>query len=95
MSDRSGRAAWDRDVTEAEGRETAEEVEAEFDGLDVDAPRVGIIMGSKSDMETMEKAGEVLEERGHPLRDPRHVGPPRARHRRRLLPERADARAAA
>ena len=28
------------------------------------APRVGIIMGSKSDMETMEKAGAVLEEAG-------------------------------
>jgi phosphoribosylaminoimidazole carboxylase PurE protein len=39
-------------------------VEAEFEGLDVDAPRVGIIMGSKSDMETMEKAAKVLEENG-------------------------------
>ena len=28
------------------------------------APRVGIIMGSKSDMEQMEKAGKVLEEAG-------------------------------
>ena len=37
-------------------------VEAEFAELDVDAPRVGIIMGSKSDMETMEKAAKVLEE---------------------------------
>ena len=36
----------------------------EFEELDVDAPRVGIIMGSKSDMEEMEKAGKVLEERG-------------------------------
>ncbi len=43
---------------------TEEQVEAEFDGLDVDAPRVGIIMGSKSDMETMEKAAKVLEENG-------------------------------
>jgi 5-(carboxyamino)imidazole ribonucleotide mutase len=40
------------------------EVEAELAGLDVDAPRVGIIMGSKSDMPEMEKAGEVLEELG-------------------------------
>ena len=39
-------------------------VEAEFEGMEVDAPRVGIIMGSKSDMETMEKAGKVLEEHG-------------------------------
>ena len=38
--------------------------ETEFEELDVDAPRVGIIMGSKSDMEEMEKAGKVLEERG-------------------------------
>ena len=42
----------------------AEELEAEFAELDVDAPRVGIIMGSKSDLETMEKAGKVLEEHG-------------------------------
>ena len=38
--------------------------EAAFEELEVDAPRVGIIMGSKSDMEEMEKAGKVLEERG-------------------------------
>jgi phosphoribosylaminoimidazole carboxylase PurE protein len=48
-------------VTEAE---TEAQVEAEFEGMEVDAPRVGIIMGSKSDMETMEKAGKVLEENG-------------------------------
>jgi phosphoribosylaminoimidazole carboxylase PurE protein len=41
---------------------TETEVEAEFAELEVDAPRVGIIMGSKSDMETMEKAAKVLEE---------------------------------
>ncbi len=40
------------------------EVETTFDDLDVDAPRVGIVMGSKSDMPTMEKAGKELEERG-------------------------------
>jgi 5-(carboxyamino)imidazole ribonucleotide mutase len=38
--------------------------ETAFADLDVDAPRVGIIMGSKSDMEEMEKAGRVLEEAG-------------------------------
>ena len=43
---------------------TETEVEHQFDDLDVDAPRVGIVMGSKSDMETMEKAGKELEERG-------------------------------
>ena len=40
------------------------EVEEEFEALDVDAPRVGIIMGSKSDMATMEKAANELSERG-------------------------------
>ncbi|HTQ69139.1 MAG TPA: 5-(carboxyamino)imidazole ribonucleotide mutase [Solirubrobacteraceae bacterium] len=40
------------------------EVEAELEGLDVDAPRVGIVMGSKSDLETMEKASAELSERG-------------------------------
>src|SRR3954469_17804642 len=35
-----------------------------FEELDVDAPLVGIVMGSKSDMPTMEKAGKELEERG-------------------------------
>ena len=35
-----------------------------FEELDVDAPRVGIIMGSKSDMEEMEKAGAVLQDQG-------------------------------
>ncbi|HUA74940.1 MAG TPA: 5-(carboxyamino)imidazole ribonucleotide mutase [Solirubrobacteraceae bacterium] len=40
------------------------EVQAELDDIDVDAPRVGIVMGSKSDMEAMEKAGKELEERG-------------------------------
>ena len=37
---------------------------ADLDALEEGAPRVGIIMGSKSDMETMEKAGAVLEENG-------------------------------
>ena len=39
-------------------------VEHQFDELDVDAPLVGIVMGSKSDMPVMEKAGKELEERG-------------------------------
>jgi 5-(carboxyamino)imidazole ribonucleotide mutase len=43
---------------------TETEVAEEFAELDVDAPRVGIVMGSKSDMETMEKAGKELEDRG-------------------------------
>jgi 5-(carboxyamino)imidazole ribonucleotide mutase len=41
------------------------EVESQFDELDVDeAPLVGIVMGSKSDMPVMERAGDELEERG-------------------------------
>jgi 5-(carboxyamino)imidazole ribonucleotide mutase len=43
---------------------TETEPEAAFEDLDVDAPRVGIIMGSKSDMEEMEKAGAILQEKG-------------------------------
>ena len=43
---------------------TETEVEHQFDDLDVDAPLVGIVMGSKSDMPVMEKAGQELEERG-------------------------------
>jgi 5-(carboxyamino)imidazole ribonucleotide mutase len=41
------------------------QVEHQFDELDVDdAPQVGIVMGSKSDMPVMEKAGAHLEELG-------------------------------
>jgi 5-(carboxyamino)imidazole ribonucleotide mutase len=40
------------------------EVEEQFADLDVDAPLVGIVMGSKSDLPVMEKAGQELEERG-------------------------------
>jgi 5-(carboxyamino)imidazole ribonucleotide mutase len=44
---------------------TETEVEHEFDELDVDdAPQVGIVMGSKSDMPVMERAAQELEERG-------------------------------
>jgi 5-(carboxyamino)imidazole ribonucleotide mutase len=44
--------------------ETLTEVAAELEGIEVDAPRVGIVMGSKSDMPEMEKAAQELEERG-------------------------------
>lgn len=40
------------------------EPEAEFDELDVDAPLVGIVMGSKSDLAAMEAAERELTERG-------------------------------
>ena len=49
------------DETRAGTAEPLTETEtADLEALDEGAPRVGIIMGSKSDMETMEKAGEVL-----------------------------------
>jgi 5-(carboxyamino)imidazole ribonucleotide mutase len=52
-------------VSQQEGTpSTQTEVETMFDDLDVDAPLVGIVMGSKSDMPVMEKAGKELEERG-------------------------------
>jgi 5-(carboxyamino)imidazole ribonucleotide mutase len=40
------------------------EVEEEFADIEVDAPRVGILMGSKSDMPAMQAAAKELEERG-------------------------------
>ena len=39
------------------------EVEEEFAEMEVDAPRVGIVMGSKSDMPAMEAAAKELEQR--------------------------------
>jgi phosphoribosylaminoimidazole carboxylase PurE protein len=44
--------------------ETETEVEEAFEDLDVDAPLVGIVMGSKSDLPVMEQAGQELERRG-------------------------------
>jgi 5-(carboxyamino)imidazole ribonucleotide mutase len=49
---------------EAVEAELEAEVEEQFEELDVDTPRLGIIMGSKSDMATMEKAADELSERG-------------------------------
>ena len=46
------------------GAVTETQPETEFAELDVDTPLVGIIMGSKSDMPEMEKAGEVLTDKG-------------------------------
>jgi 5-(carboxyamino)imidazole ribonucleotide mutase len=37
---------------------------ADLDALEEGAPRVGIIMGSKSDMDEMEKAGQILADAG-------------------------------
>ncbi len=43
---------------------TVAAVEQELEQLDVEAPLVGIVMGSQSDMEAMEKAAKELTERG-------------------------------
>jgi len=40
------------------------EVQEELDDMATDAPRVGIVMGSKSDMPAMEAAAKELESRG-------------------------------
>ena len=45
-------------------REAMAETEAEIEELDVDAPRVGILMGSKSDLAAMEAAEKELTARG-------------------------------
>jgi phosphoribosylaminoimidazole carboxylase PurE protein len=56
-----GRASLAQEVRLAQD-ET--EAEAEFEDLDVDTPLVGILMGSKSDMDQMLKAAEELKSRG-------------------------------
>lgn len=43
---------------------TETSVEAEFEGLEVESPQVGIVMGSKSDLPAMEAAAEELRKRG-------------------------------
>ena len=43
---------------------SATAVEEEFSEIDVDTPLVGIIMGSKSDLEVMQKAAAELDDRG-------------------------------
>jgi phosphoribosylaminoimidazole carboxylase PurE protein len=40
------------------------DVEEDLEALDVDTPRVGIVMGSKRDMELMQEASAELDERG-------------------------------
>jgi phosphoribosylaminoimidazole carboxylase PurE protein len=46
------------------GPVTETSVEEEFANLEVDAPLVGIVMGSKSDMDLMQKASAELTDRG-------------------------------
>ncbi len=48
----------------AEQPQTVTEAEAAFEGLEVDSPQVGIVMGSKSDIPAMEAAEKELTERG-------------------------------
>ena len=52
------------EMAEPAGPVAQTEVEEEFAELEVDAPLVGIVMGSKSDMDTMQKAAAELTERG-------------------------------
>ncbi len=58
------------DVTPIATALSETEVRAQLEEFDVDAPRVGIVMGSKSDMEKMEKAADELRARNilHELR---------------------------
>jgi 5-(carboxyamino)imidazole ribonucleotide mutase len=48
----------------SETEQITETQTADLEALAEDAPRVGIIMGSESDKEQMEKAGKVLEDNG-------------------------------
>jgi 5-(carboxyamino)imidazole ribonucleotide mutase len=50
-------------MSEPRVSEAEPQTEAEFEGMEVDAPRVGIVMGSKSDMAAMEAASEELKKR--------------------------------
>ena len=51
-------------MSEQTAAQVETQVESEFDDLEVDAPRVGIVMGSKSDMPAMDAAAKELGERG-------------------------------
>jgi len=52
------------DTTDTASGPMTETQTADLDSLTADSPRVGIIMGSKSDMDEMQKAGDILEEAG-------------------------------
>jgi phosphoribosylaminoimidazole carboxylase PurE protein len=53
-------------VTDPSGEQSLADpqTDPDLEAIEVDAPRVGILMGSKSDMPEMEKAGAELTERG-------------------------------
>ena len=54
----------DREEVETATLEPMPEVEAAFEEIEVDAPLVGIIMGSANDKEKMQPAGKALQEAG-------------------------------
>jgi 5-(carboxyamino)imidazole ribonucleotide mutase len=69
------RATIDHGPSNPEGRQESgsaislvpdPDVQAQLEEFDVDAPQVGIVMGSESDMEKMEAAARELRERGVP-----------------------------
>jgi 5-(carboxyamino)imidazole ribonucleotide mutase len=51
-------------MPEGEVAETMPQVEEAFEEIEVDAPLVGIIMGSKNDKPKMQPAGEALQDHG-------------------------------
>jgi len=51
-------------MSEPRVSEAEPQTEGQFEELDVQAPRVGIVMGSKSDMAAMDAAAEELKKRG-------------------------------
>jgi 5-(carboxyamino)imidazole ribonucleotide mutase len=51
-------------ATDPPSPETMPDVETAFSEIEVDAPRVGIIMGSKNDKPKMQAAGEALQAAG-------------------------------
>jgi phosphoribosylaminoimidazole carboxylase PurE protein len=57
-------AGTERDSEVEAAREVAADVEAQIEEFDVDGPLVGIVMGSRSDMEKMKAAEAELSERG-------------------------------
>jgi phosphoribosylaminoimidazole carboxylase PurE protein len=57
-------AGTEVDPPGTEPPEPMSEVEAAFEEIEVDAPRVGIILGSKNDKPKMRPAGEALQEAG-------------------------------
>jgi phosphoribosylaminoimidazole carboxylase PurE protein len=66
VSEPNDRPSTETATEEREGPppEAMPEVEAAFEEIEVDAPRVGIIMGSKNDKPKMQPAGQALQDAG-------------------------------